>query len=409
MKIEKLTKGQKELVRDLYRLCFSGTFDSDYFNAYIDSSDLWDFVWGVVKDDLLISSYVAYEGKVKIRSVPFDVHYFDGFVTRPGYRNKGMGRKLFENQRVVADEKGIKLFALDPFKNSYYKQFGFEDAFDFFRIELPMRTMSTEKIEDLYETETISAFHSEKALNGLREIYDREWKEGIYNPMCLPDAYFMGMFNRKTWKVLLLKDEFQKVIGSLIYEIKERTMTVYKMSFFDLKGILTFRDFLTQFKDQMDIISLFKAPPDFPVDVFAETFHAGSSHINMQAYPTRMMQILDIEYAINRILPMLELPKEPIEIRFTDRHIKANNKTLSISETGVKVIQKKACNLMMEVSDFVPVFTGRYSFSEQFSKGKFKMKSVPNPSWNKELHPYIIRRLDNVFPKTVTHNNEFCF
>src|SRR6056297_2115549 len=315
MKIEKLTKDKQELVKDLYRLCFAAPFDSDSFNAYLDCEDLWDFVYGVVKEEQLLLSYIAYKGQVKIRTIPFDVHYFDGFVTRPGYRNRGMGRKLIENQKKVAKEEGVKLFALDPFKNSYYKQFGFENALDLMKIEIPMRNLSTEKVEDLYPTKVISAFHSEEAINVLRDIYEREWVEGVYNPMRLPNAYFMGMFNNKSWKVCYFKNEFERYFGSILYEIKDRTLTVYKMSFFDLKGLFTLRDFFYQFKDQIDTISFFKAPPDFPIDVFTDSFHAGSSRVNMRHYPTRMMQILDIENAINQLLPVLELPKETLEIK----------------------------------------------------------------------------------------------
>ncbi len=409
MKLEKLNKNQKELVKDLYRLCFAAPFDSDSFNAYLDSDDLWDFVWGVVEDDLLLSSYIAYEGQVKIRTVSFEVCYFDGFVTRPGYRNRGMGRKLFENQRNVAMDRGIKLFALDPFKNSYYKQFGFEDALDSIKIELPMKNISDEKVDDLYCPVTISAFHSEKANDVMRNIYEREWKEGHYNPMRLPDAYFNGMFNNKSWKVCFFKNEFERYDGSLLYEIKDRTMTVYKMSFFDLKGLLTFRDFFAQFRDQIDTITFFKAPPDFPVDIFTKTFHAGSSHVNIRMYPTRMMQILDIEYVINKILPVLELHEEAVEIKFTDKQIKENNTVLSISKNGVKRLNKKTGDLQMTVSDFVPILTGKTSFSDQFRKGKIKEGAFPNPNWNKVLHPHIIKVMDKVFPKTVTHNNEFCF
>src|SRR6056297_3480784 len=170
MKIEKLTKDKQELVKDLYRLCFAAPFDSDSINAFMNSDDLWDFVYGIVEDDLLLSSHIAYKGEVKIRSIPFDVYYFDGFVTRPGFRKRGIGRKLFENQRLVAKDEGIKLFALDPFKNSYYKQFGFEDALDLMKIDLPMRNISNKKVEDVYTTQTISMFHSDKAINVLREI-----------------------------------------------------------------------------------------------------------------------------------------------------------------------------------------------------------------------------------------------
>lgn len=410
MRIERLTKDKQELVKDLYRLCFAAPFDSDSFNAYMNSDDLWEFVWGMIEDELLISSYVAYEGQVKIRSIPFDVHYFDGFVTRPGYRNNGMGRKLFENQRRVAKEKRIKLFALDPFKNSYYKQFGFEDALDLLKIDIPMRNLSLEKVKDPYPTKTISAFHSEQAMNVLKEIYDREWDDGGYNPMRLPDAYFNGMFNNKAWKLCFITNEFGRHLGSVLYEVKDRTMTVYKMTFFDLKGLLTFRDFFSQFRDQIDTISFFKAPPDFPVDLFTDTWHAGSSHIKMQVYPTRMMQILDIEYALNQIIPVLELPESPIEIQFTDKHIRENNKMLSISKTGIRQISKNQRDLItIEVSDFVPIFTGKTNFSEQFKIGKVKTGFNPNPFWNEKYHPYHIRALNQVFPKVVTHNNEFCF
>ena len=409
MKIERLTKEKQELVKDLYRLCFAAPFDSDSFNAYLNSDDLWEFVWGVIEDELLISSYVAYEGQVKIRSIPFDVYYFDGFVTRPGYRNSGMGRSLFENQRKVARENGIRLFALDPFKNSYYKQFGFEDALDLLKIEIPMRNLSKEKIRDLYPVKTISAFHSEKARKILREIYDREWHEGFYNPMRLPDAYFNGMFNNKSWKVCCLTNELGSAIGSVLYEIKERTMTVYKMSFFDLKGILTFRDFFGQFRDQIDTITFFKAPPDFPIDLFTDTWHAGSSHVIMRVYPTRMMQILDIEFAIHQLLPVLKLPEKPLEIQFVDRQIKENNTVLSLSKSGVKKADKKKASLVMEVSDFVPVLTGRTNISDQFKKGKFKIENHVNPFWNDNLHPDVIQELNHVFPKAATHNNEFCF
>ncbi|MFP4461437.1 MAG: GNAT family N-acetyltransferase [Thermotogota bacterium] len=410
MKIEKLTKNQQELVKDLYRLCFAAPFDSESITAVMNSDDLWEFVWGVIEDDLLLSSYVAYQGQVKIRSISFDIHYFDGFVTRPGYRNLGMGRKLFEHQREVAKETGIKLFALDPFKNSYYKQFGFEDALDLWKIEIPMRNFSNKKAEDLYPTKTISMYHSELANNVLRDIYEREWSEGFYNPMHLPDAYFKGMFQNKSWKLCFLKNEYGQHIGSMLYEIKERTMTVYKLSFFDLKGLLTFRDFLAQFRDQIDTIHFFKAPPDFPIDIFTDTYHAGSSHVKMQIYPTRMIQILDIEYAIKKILTVLNLPEMPLAIKFIDKEIKENNKILSISKEGVKSIRRKNYDLVeMEVSDFVPIFTGKYLFSDQFKKGKIKMEASSNPFWNNTLLPDMIQHLDRAFEKTVTHNNEFCF
>src|SRR6056297_816755 len=196
------------MVKDLYRLCFAAPFDSDSFNAYMNSDDLWDYVWGVIEDNVLVSSYVAYQGQVKIRSVPFHVHYFDGFVTRPGYRNNGMGRNLFQNQREIAQQEGNKLFALDPFKNSYYKQFGFEDALDLLKIDIPMRNLSREKAKDLYPIKTISTFQSQEAITVLREIDEREWNDGRYNPMRIPDAYFNGMFQNKTWKVCYLTNEF---------------------------------------------------------------------------------------------------------------------------------------------------------------------------------------------------------
>lgn len=409
MRIERLTKEKQELVKDLYRLCFAAPFDSDSFNAYMNSDDLWEFVWGVIEDDLLISSYVAYKGQVKIRSIPFEVYYFDGFVTRPGYRNNGMGRSLFENQRKLAKEKGIKLFALDPFKNSYYKQFGFEDALELLKIEIPMRNFSKEKVQDLYAVKTISAFQSEEAVEVMREIYNREWKDGFYNPMRLPDAYFNGMFNNKSWKVCFLRNEFGSPMGSVLYEIKDRNMTVYKMSFFDLKGLLTFRDFFSQFRDQIDTITFFKAPPDFPMDLFTDTRHAGSSHVNIRVYPTRMMQILDIEYAVNKILPALNLPEKPLELQFTDQQINDNNKVLKFSKSGVENTKKKKACLMMEVADFVPVFTGRTGISEQYKLGKIKMEKHVNPIWNDNHHPDVIQELNHVFPKVATHNNEFCF
>ena len=409
MTIERLNKGQKEMVRDLYQLCFSSTFDSESFNAYLESDDLWEFVWGVVSDETLLSSYVSYEGGVKVRTVPFQVFYFDGFVTRPGYRKKRMGQKMFEHQRKVAKEKSVKLFALDPFKNSYYKQFGFEDALDLLKIDIPMRNLLKDKIDALYQTVTISAFRSLKAKQALREIGEREWEEGTYNPMRLPEAYFMGMFNQNAWKVVLLKADDETYRGSLLYEVKDRTMTVYKMSFFDLKAIYTFRDWFGQFRDQIDEISFFKAPPDFPIEVLVQTFHAGSSHVNLRIYPTRMMQILDIQYAIQKLLPVLNLPGEPVVIKFTDEQMTDNNQILSVSQNGVKPVKQMRVDLTISVPDFVPIFTGRLSFSDQFRSGKVKIPSHSNPSWNPVFHPDIIRRMNEIFPRVSTHNNEFCF
>ncbi|MEA1885404.1 MAG: hypothetical protein U9N62_12950 [Thermotogota bacterium] len=118
---------------------------------------------------------------------------------------------------------------MDPFKNSYYKQFGFEDAIDLLKTDIPMRNLSIEKVKDLYPTKTISTFHSEQAVKVFREIYDREWKDGGYNPMRLPDAYLNGMFLNKSWKVCFITNEYGRRMGSVLYEIKDRTMTVYKI------------------------------------------------------------------------------------------------------------------------------------------------------------------------------------
>jgi len=122
-----------------------------------------------------------------------------------------------------------------------------------------------------------------------------------------------------------------------------------------------------------------------------------------------MMQILDIEYVINQILPVLELPEESLEIKFIDDQIKENNKIIALSKSGVKTIKKRTCDLTMAVSDFVPILTGKYNFSDLYKRGRIKMQSFPNPYWNDMLHPYQIKALDKVFPKIMTHNNEFCF
>jgi len=410
MEVVKLNKKEhKELIADIYRLCFAAPFTSESFQYYLNCDDLWEFVWGVFDHGLLVSSYIAYEGAVKARQVPFRVNYFDGFVTRPGYRNRGLGRLMFENQRKVAAEKGIRLFALDPFKNAYYRKFGFEDALDALRIKIPMRNLSRQKEPGLYRMEVRAAYNSEIAEKAVRESVQREWEEGFYNPMKIPESYFTGTFKNKEWKICILRDGEETVQGVLLYSIKDRDLTVYRMSFFDLKAILTYREFLSQFRDQVDTIKFFKAPPDFPLDLFADSYHSGSSRLEVRHYPTRMMQILDIGFVLEKLLRKGQRAPFSFTIRFIDPLIEQNNQTLHLSNKEIREQPDALPDIEIAVRDFVPVMTGKSSVSELFAKGKARVPGCDNPPWNRDKYPSVIRELDAVFPPMITHNCEYCF
>ena len=121
------------------------------------------------------------------------------------------------------------------------------------------------------------------------------------------------------------------------------------------------------------------------------------------------MQILDIGFVLEKLLGKDQQAPFNFTIRFTDPRIEQNNKTLHLSNKGIEQRPETLPDIEIPVSDFVPVMTGKTSMTELFARGKAKVPGHENPPWNRNKYPDIIRRIDALFPRSTTHNCEYCF
>jgi predicted acetyltransferase len=414
MNIQKLDKSSKEGMRTLFKLCFNSTFDSPPFEEFLDSDELWQYIWGIKKEEELIASYIAYDGEAKYRNIPFKICYFDGVVSKPGERMKGTIRELMNHHIDVAEKKGIEIFTLDPFKTSFYEHLGYTTAIDMAKYEFPFELVrKPEREEMVYHTDSGFVLNSEKFEKKIKNVLELCWNQGNYNPMKIPDCYFKRMLQSSVHQVCIFEEE-KVPKGYILYTVENRILSIRRIIFSDIKVIKTLNTFIYQFRDQVDKVEMDYMPDDLPVQLLCHTMRAGSASLVKTKKASRMLKILDVEKLLMKLLKHSERDFPEFLLTVQDDFIEKNNKTFWLKHNQLlrleNIEQKKEINqLRLNIDTFVQIFTGYQSFIEKYLQGMIAVNGTFSSEWRQFDIPEIIRELTFVLPPLQTYSTEFCY
>ncbi|HPJ89810.1 MAG TPA: GNAT family N-acetyltransferase [Thermotogota bacterium] len=414
MVIQKLEKSSKEEMRTLFKQCFNSMFDSQSFDWFIDSDELWRYIWGVKKDGVLIASYIAYEGEVKFRKIPFKINFFDGVVSKPGERGKGMVREMLNHHVMIAENDSIELLLLDPFKTSFYEALGYTTAIDMAKYEIPFELIRKPESKKMgYEAFSGFVSESEPLQKKIREILKMDWEHANYNPMKIPDCYIRKMLMSKLHQTCIF-EENGIPRGYILYTVENRVLSIRRIIYFDIEVIQALNHFIYQYKDQVDRITMDFMPDDLPVHLLCSSMRAGTKEVVKTKKPSRMIKIPDIEKLLRKLMTHSEKSLPEFLLTVEDPFIEKNNRTFWFRDNQMLTVDDRnrkgdIDHIRLNISDFVPLFTGYSSITEKYLQKKISVNNGTSSGWNQYAIPVILREIEFLLPPLQTYSTEFCY
>jgi predicted acetyltransferase len=336
---------------------------------------------------------------MKIRQKWFKGHYLDGLGTLPGFRNRGYIKQLTKNDFDFCYEHDIPIILLDPFKHSYYEKFGFKTSFTNYQLELPFQLLKSKIVETGYHTEIDFINEDEKLKTDKMKLYEEIQEYSRYNEMKMASPYDNSVFLNKKQLLCVVYDG-EKAKGYMTCEKEKRTLKIYNFKYTDLNSLFELRNILVSMKDQMNNFEFTKLPPDFPYEMFIESYYGGGNYSVRKLFETRMMRIIKPDMVIKSTA---NLPEDfEAKLKVVDDMIPQNNKTFLINSNGVKETDQKQ-DLTIDIRNLSQMITGYKSPSILYREGKFE--EFKNINLLKDV-PKIIKNLESIFPPEVTFTGE---
>ncbi|MGM0641005.1 MAG: GNAT family N-acetyltransferase [Thermotogota bacterium] len=401
MIIKKLTKDYKKDLQKYFKIFFNTPFEDEETKdeVFFGNDDLWKFVWGAFEEEKLVSTYISFDVDIKIRQKWFKGHYLDGLGTLPGYRNKGYIKQMTKNDFNFCYENNIPLILLDPFKHSYYEKFGFKTSFTNNQLELPFQLLKSEFIQTGYSLEIDFINENEKLKNDKIKLFEKIQEYSRYNEMKMASPYDKSVFLNKKQLLCVVYDG-KEPKGYMVCEKEKRTLKIYNLKYTDLKSLFELRNLLISFKDQMNNFSFTKLPPDFPYEIFIDSYYGGGNYSVRKLFETRMMRIIKPEIMLEKIA---KLPEDfSIKLKINDDMIPQNNKTFLINKNGLKETDQKQ-DLTIDIRNLSQMITGYKSPKVLYREGKFV--EFQDIDLLKDV-PQIIENLEKIFPPEITFTGE---
>ncbi len=398
MHIKRLDSSYKEKVIEVFKICFDYTEKEDAL--YLEDESIWDFIWGMEEKGQLLATYMSIPTKTKIRGKVFNGHYVDGVATMPFARKGGLARRLFLNDAKECIRNGVEILLLDPFKHDFYRQMGFEVAFDNNDLRFDFELLSKPKDTKLNIINS-PLYGNERLRPYIERALKKSWEISRYSEAVDIAAYENALYLNKNLKAAVVVDQADTIRGYMIYSTKDRVMKVPRFWFEDLSGLGALRVFLYRHREQIDTFHMTRIPPDFPIDLVLHSAWQGGSRMQFWDRPSRMLRILDTARCLEKSIR--SDCSERVVMRIIDPVIKTNSTVLEFSGGRAVVSQKKE-DLSVSVSDLAPLLTGRFDAISLWRMGKIKVSGSTNIHWHTPHVPEAVQVLYKLLPPMPTHS-----
>lgn len=332
--IRKITKNERPAIMALYRYAYTEWTDQDEKSEELDLI-IEQETLGLFEKGRLVSSLSVHEFQQSIRGVLKDCGGVAGIATYPEARRKGYVRELMQEGFKMMHEKGQPVSMLDPFKQSYYEQFGYVAANTAYIVQAPLKQLN---IFDATQPNLDWTFERVRARNAKEEYLKFVCEIGPihYHGYLIFKTFPDALWRQFTKESLIVFVKYKGQIQALSrYRIKgvqiegetHSTMHVLDLLWRTREARDKLFFFFKQHQDQIQNIRI-HAPFDTKVEHW---FKDAQLKVN-QARTPWMVRIIDAKNAVQNLPGAGD---DTVTIELTDANCPWNNGIFSLqSEKG---------------------------------------------------------------------------
>lgn len=308
--------------------------------------------FGAFEDDneTLMAQVVAKDYSSFLYEHEFGTLGIAGVSTYPQYRRNGCIREIMKHLFSLSDSKGWIVSYLYPFSFDYYRQFGYERAFQAKSIKFPLKALS--RIERYCDA---VLYDSKELLPDLTKAYTKFAK--INNGMLSRDDYrewSSDPFKTLNYTYLFYSND-KTPDGYINFKINSNNIIINEMAYSSLQTLKNIFGFLRMYEGQYSDVTIYN------VDLYSdlESFIGEFRNVSYNIYDGPMVRILDVKEYLNNIIK-LEYNFELI-IKINDKFISKNNNTFKIvNNNGILVINEtlEKPDVECDIAAFSAIATG---------------------------------------------------
>ncbi|MFJ5718261.1 enhanced intracellular survival protein Eis [Neobacillus sp. NPDC093127] len=285
-------------------------------------------ILGIWDDNRLAAKLHMIPLKVFMKDAEWEMGGIAGVATYPEYRRNGYVKTLMIDSLKHMQNNGQIVSLLHPFEISFYRKYGWE-------ILSEQKKVTIEKI-DLKFLEMQP---------GLIRRYTKETHneeiEKIYDQFC---TQYTGMLKRDTnwWKQNVYSENSQLAVyynsnqeakGYILYEVKERKMTVEELVALDHEGRIGLWNFICQHDSMVETVTI-NLPIHDPLPYLMP-----QPKVKTELYPYFMARVVNAEECLRRF-PFIQ-DSESLFLHLEDLHAPWNNGSYLLGKGEIKVYKEK--------------------------------------------------------------------
>ncbi|MBU9711192.1 GNAT family N-acetyltransferase [Evansella tamaricis] len=402
MKRIKLDKQYKDEVVKVWKEAFQDDeeFDSEFSQYFFNQDDLWNYAYGWLDGNQLVSTYLSLNVSVTIRNKEFTGHYIDGLATLPSYQGRGLIHQQMLNDAKRCKEDRIPIMLVDPSRDSFYRKFGFEFACDQYRIDID-RLFCSDEIEQCdYTVKTGVIADNTELQEAYKVVNDYLFTHSPYNELRWPPCYEDIKYKRKDIKLTVAFDKEKQPCGFVLYSVDGSNMLVTSFRYTTLAAFFALKQFMLDMDDSISQFVFTSIPEDFPLSLFLKDLGRPEKKLYFGSWMSRMIRIVDFPFLLEKLVS--EPPKHAISFSIKDKVLKENNNNYTLFPNGKVIIDSdRQSEVTSTMTDIVPLLTGLKSAKELYFQGKLIVNQAETlEQWPKV--PQVIREIDLLFPKLTT-------
>jgi len=348
MIIRKLKPEEKYKCTALMGTAFNFSIDIEQLKKELLDEDSY----GAFGDDneTLMAQVVAKDYSAYVYGNEFGALGIAGVSTYPQYRRNGCIREIMKHLFEQSSANGWVLSYLYPFSFDYYRQFGYERAFQQKSVRLPLKSLSRfprysdavlydskELLPDLVEAYSKFA----KTKNGMLTRTDyREWSSDPYKTLNYTYLFY---------------DNNKIADGYINFRINSNTMVVNELAYGSRSTLQNIFGFLRMYEGQYTEVLINN------VDIFSdiESYIGEFRGVSYGIYDGPMVRIIDVYKYLALVLK--PFGEQSINIKINDNYIQQNNMTFKVISYDNKidiVTTNEPHDVECDISVFSTIATG---------------------------------------------------
>ncbi|WP_170885623.1 GNAT family N-acetyltransferase [Bacillus alkalicellulosilyticus] len=281
--IRKLTENEMEQSLKLSEFAFQYLLTDEEKRHKLKISNPEHTV-GYFEENELLAKMTVLPLAVTVADTSFEMAGIAGVATYPEHRRKGLVKSLLYEGLQELRQKQIPLAFLFPFSIAFYRKYGWELFCD-----QHILTLTKEQLPNVKMDKGKMVRVSQTEYKPLAEIYEQYALR--YNGMLVrKDEWWTNwLFMRKNGNISIYYDENNKPQGYIIYEVKDRVMTVHELVYLDHSSRIGLWAFIKN-HDSMVSKVVCEIQSDDVLPYWLE-----NPKVNQEIIPYFMARIVDVE------------------------------------------------------------------------------------------------------------------